>query len=396
VHHRHLAILFVVAACSSGSKPPEEPKPEPAPVEPTPPPEPAVAPVAESCAKLVERFRAESRGSDSLTPEELDAMIGVLSKHCVTWPAPVASCLVGATDEQQDKCMQDLDPALQEAFMKDLVATMKRTPDCGEAIATPPAAAWRVAPASITDEGDLLVVGAAIRTTQLPLCEAGWSDDIRDCIASSPVPHRCLEPAADLVAASDAALAPVIALYARAAAFKPTDKKIACAKVAAAHYGDKQWKGKLADRTAADRKKLIKASAAALTTACTDDKWTPFVRGCVVAARTEAERGWCLDASLGGRWAYPAGVVEPHRGGLGVTGTTGVPACDQYIDIVTRYAACDKLPPEAQRATMEAVQAMRAGWTPAMPDEAKQAAADGCAQAIEAIRQSGAAMGCPL
>jgi hypothetical protein len=398
VHYRYLAILFAAAAaaCSSGSKPPEEPKPAPAPVEPTPPPEPAVAPVAESCPKLVERFRVESSSSGSLDPTLLDAMIGVVNKHCPTWPAAVVSCLVGATEENQNRCMQELDAAQLDAFEADVIAVLQVTPSCADAIAGPPAAAWKVAPASITDEGDLLVVHSAIRATQVPLCEAGWSEDIRACIAKSPSPHQCLEPAAAVSAASHAALAPVIALYAKAAAFKPSDKKIACAKVAAAHYGDKQWKGKLADRSAADRKKLIKASTAALTTACTDDQWSPFVRACVVAAKTEAERGWCLDTSLGGRWAYPAAAAEPHVGGTPSTGTTGVPACDQYIEVVTRYAACPQLPAQAREATLEAIDAMRAGWSAGMPDEAKKAAADGCAQAIDALRQSASAMQCPL
>ena len=76
-------------------------------------------------------------------------------------------------------------------------------------------------------------------------------------------------------------------------------------------------------------------------------------------------------------------------------GPTGIPSCDLYIQTVERYVQCDKVPPQARDATRKGIEQMREAWLD-IPADARQAASDGCKQAISALRKGADALGCKL
>jgi hypothetical protein len=386
-----LAVLVGLAACSSGPKQPkpEPPKTDPVVTQPDPDPQPPQLADAELCPRLIERFK-ESAQMDA---DASAKVIAVVERHCASWPEPVRRCLATASDDAQQKCMDDLEEPLRDAFIKDLMASLREPPPCDELGYT--AAMWVKLPDAATPH-DRDVATAAIRSVIVESCRASaWSVPARICIAdASADPRACLDAdAADKPAGAklDADLKLRHDLFAAALAWKPADKKIACDKVVAAHYGDAQWKTKLADRPKKDKAKVIKASAKAMAKACKDDSWTPFLRGCVISAKGEEQRGWCLDTT--NTWGYPASAVEAPAI---PTGSTGVPECDAYIAAVTAYAACDKVPQAAKDAVRQSITAMRDSLSPTMGADEKAAAVSGCTSATESLRQGADALGCKL
>jgi hypothetical protein len=112
-------------------------------------------------------------------------------------------------------------------------------------------------------------------------------------------------------------------------------------------------------------------------------------------AKTEPAKTDPAPAPAGGSAAAPAAdpAAAPAAGG---GGSVGVAECDEYLKAVEKYAACDKLPAQAKEATLKAADTMKQGWTANMPEEAKKAAADGCKQATDALKQSASAMQCTI
>lgn len=82
-------------------------------------------------------------------------------------------------------------------------------------------------------------------------------------------------------------------------------------------------------------------------------------------------------------------VVEPDR-------DTGLPACDQYVAAMERYLQCDKVPQAARDGSGQGMAAMKSNWddTRNMPADARRAANDACRQALDALTQGAAAIGC--
>jgi hypothetical protein len=80
--------------------------------------------------------------------------------------------------------------------------------------------------------------------------------------------------------------------------------------------------------------------------------------------------------------------------------STTVAECDQYLALFERYMTCDKIPDQAKQASRQGIQQMEQAWAmlrdPSIAADAKQAAADACAQAVQALQQSASAMGCSL
>jgi hypothetical protein len=78
--------------------------------------------------------------------------------------------------------------------------------------------------------------------------------------------------------------------------------------------------------------------------------------------------------------------------------STGIPECDGYLATAAKFAACDKLPKEAKDAQTTALEAAKTGWAslkdPAVPAEAKKAAADACKQSDDALKSAWTAAGC--
>jgi len=388
VRKLHLLAPLVVS-CSSGAKTPVTPEPTPEPVATADAAPPEISD-AELCPTLIARFREES-GAGSLKPEELERMTAAVRKHCPTWPPAVTRCLVTSPDDRQTKCMDDLDQGLRTAFIDDIMASFNTpVPGCEELVYD--VTAWATLPTTLTNADDRAVALAAIQPVVLASCKGTWSEDVRTCVGApgGAVPRACLDTAGGTVGADlDREIKRRTDLFAVAAAFKPTDKKIACAKAVAAHYGAARWNGKLDGKKAADRKRIMKASTAAFAAACKDEKWTGFVRGCVVAATSEEERAWCLGGTT--RWGYPAGAAEPTAAGM-----SGVPECDAYVAAMKRYIACDEIPQAARDAAQGAMEAMTSAWSTGLPDEARDAAADACTQGLDAIKQGAVAFGCPM
>jgi hypothetical protein len=405
VLNRTLPIIAAVAACSSPPKPAPRP-PDPVPVSvPAPVVTPDAAPpeIAESelCPRLVDQIRDESGGLD---PAKLEALIGVVVKHCAGWPAQVRRCLVTSEQVDRKQCFDGLDATSRDGFQADITATFRTAPDCATITAPDRVSGWMLLPDKIARDRDRELAYASVSTTLRASCDAGWSDHVRTCVGTAiGSPRSCLDgdqggvSVADR-AALDRSLDQHRKLFTRAAAFKPKDKKIRCDKVVAAHYGDKHWAGKLGGTRKAVRKKRIKASAKALAKACTAERWSPFVRGCVVAAGSLEQRSWCIDTVS--RWTYPVTPVRPATPAASTqvtSGTTGIPACDAYLAGVERYLACDKIPAEAKDATREGAEAMKSAWrTTSMPDDARKAVAEACTTALDGLRTAASTIGCPL
>lgn len=384
-----LVSVVAVAACSSSPKPPpEEPKP-PEPVVDTKPEAPPEIAESELCAKLDERARS-SKDMDSTQAEKI---MPIVDKHCPSWPESVRRCLATGPEDKMNDCLAELDPALRDAFVRDVMAVMTPPPSCDEMTAS--AVLFAPVPTGVQGD-DATAVNRANGAAIVASCrENSWSDDVRRCVADAVSdPRICLtaegvDPSvstkldADLKRRGD--------LFAAAIAFKPTDKKIGCDKAAAAHYGAGQWKTKMADAKKKDKDKAIKQATKDFTKACKDESWSAFVRGCVVAAKSEEERGWCIDAT---KWGYPPGseAVQP----ISMTKSTGMPECDDYVAAVKRYGACDKLPAEARDAVAQSVTELEASWDPAMSDDAKHAAASGCKAGVDALRDAAKSLGCAI
>jgi hypothetical protein len=175
--------------------------------------------------------------------------------------------------------------------------------------------------------------------------------------------------------------------------------------------------GDLPAEAKAMAEKQAKPMIAAVVTSCKEDKWTKEAIDCGLTAEDPAtdcegkitkeqmakmeERMMKAMGDLGDMFALPkedddkpAGGGEVAGGGGG--GASGVPECDDYVAAVEKYLACDKVPQEVRDGTKDALEMMRSGWgdAGALPAEAKQAMADGCKQATDAIQQGASAMGC--
>lgn len=92
-----------------------------------------------------------------------------------------------------------------------------------------------------------------------------------------------------------------------------------------------------------------------------------------------------------------AGIGTDARQGSG-GGATGMPACDEYLELVERYLNCDQFPQAARDSTREATDQMRQAWRDManMSPDVRRTAEDACKQASDAMRQAGQAMGCDL
>ena len=81
--------------------------------------------------------------------------------------------------------------------------------------------------------------------------------------------------------------------------------------------------------------------------------------------------------------------------------TTGVPECDEYLATFERLATCDRAGP-ALDGLRQGLEATKQGWAawkdmPADQREASQkAAAPNCKAGVDALRSTGASLGCPI
>jgi hypothetical protein len=283
--------------------------------------------------------------------------------------------------------MRELDPDMRQAFVTEIGATMTEPPTCEEIAAGPER--WAPIPKEATGDARqraALAIGDAVAAS----C-AAWPDAVRQCTRErADAPRACLDSdvPANVGPDLDAALARRAEVWKRAAKFKSKDRKIKCKKVADAHYERDAWIGKMADASGSDRRRAMRKSEDALEDACKDEKWPSFVRGCVIAARSEEERGWCIDIEK--RWAYPAlGAVKPPKPPKppkpGTATSTGLPACDAYLAAHDKYIQCSEITAGERAAAQSERDALAAAWQ----DEA-------CRTATEKLDTRIAAAGCDL
>jgi len=74
----------------------------------------------------------------------------------------------------------------------------------------------------------------------------------------------------------------------------------------------------------------------------------------------------------------------------------GLPAaCNEYLRVLERYAACPQVPPEAARALRQSIAQMRQQWLQLGQGTMPAAVGDACRQGLGAMKQAMAQLGCP-
>jgi hypothetical protein len=251
--------------------------------------------------------------------------------------------------------------------------------DCTDAIGDP--ASYLPAVTLTGDDRELVV--RIRREAIIKLCEAGWSEEVKQCLKTATDPTgmtSCLttldpqqqQDLAAKVAVADALMAKTIGARAKA----PD-----CKKLVGAHYADAAWKARLVTVKGTDRKKMIDASRKAMTEACTKESWSPTLRACLgVGGDADCVAGQSY------AWGFPArGVAVP----------TGIPECDAYIAAIQSYSTCAKLPPDARDAVAQSIaEATQAMLDMAADPSKRQETVESCRVGAEAVKQSLASMGC--
>lgn len=218
----------------------------------------------------------------------------------------------------------------------------------------------------------------------LDACGDGWDERSRACIARAGTAAvvACL----DHIDASErdellATLTSISELATKISAARKKPAAIGCKQVVAAHYGDAKWKGKLESFKAAERKKMIAASRAKMTKACTDDAWSETLRACIVAGGEET----CFQAEqMGLSWGYPA---------AGTVTTLGIPECDAYGATLQALSSCSKFPEEARKALTKSFDEMRAHMAKLSADERTRTATS-CKAGLAAVKSIAQSTGC--
>lgn len=267
-------------------------------------------------------------------------MVAVFHDQCPRWPVETQRCIATKPVEEQDPCFEALTPDLQEVFVAQMQTAVEelRPASCVNAAAQ--LDKWATLPMAATGltQPDVDFIGGGLRVVLTNDCGATpWPEAVMKCAATSPTPSACL----DAIGATkrqevEAKLAPRAALFV-AAAEHIDDASVDCAHVATAYYGDARWKGKAAKLKGAARKKAMADARTKLETLCKDRSWTAFERSCIVVAKTDAERSWCLTSA---QWAYPPGPDNPT--------TAGIATCDEYKGVLVAAKTCDKLPADTQ------------------------------------------------
>lgn len=144
-------------------------------------------------------------------------------------------------------------------------------------------------------------------------------------------------------------------------------------------------------------------------TICTQDAWAPAPIQCMVDAKTMPALEACVNqltapqrehftGAMGQLVAAATPPPPPTTPTTSPDGSTGVPECDAFMAMATTYMACDKVPAEARDAMKQALSQTAQSFAmlrdPSVPPEARKAAADGCTQGTDALKQSMTAMGC--
>jgi hypothetical protein len=372
---------------------------------PAAPPPPAAVPVpaAVTCGDAGVLLRGTVDDQKQAGPAK-EAAIARTCKY-ERWPLEVLQC-VGEKPEAKP-CLDQLAPAQRTAYDEALAAWNESYPDemldggmegeddtgmdmyidCTDAITS--AAGFAPAVTLTGDDRDYLL--ELRKDALVALCE-DWDYSKRSCFrdaavmsaaASTAAVDACraqLDPA-EAKAVTDK-LAELDKLGAKVAALKKNAASYDCKKVVAAHYADAQWKGKMEAVKGAERSKAIAESRAKMTKACTDEKWSPNTRACIVVGGADA----CFAVDPSTIWGYPA---------LGVIVKSGIPECDAYAVTMKAVEACTAIPQAQRDAIKRSWSYLSVGWVNATP-ERRAATAQSCKQVDEAIRRTVTSAGCKL
>jgi hypothetical protein len=388
-----VVLLLLAAGCA-------KPAPVAAPAAPRPaPPRPAAVSCGDAGVLL--------RGSVDDQRQAGPAKEAAIARTCKLekWPAEVLACVGG--EPQARPCLDKLSAPQRAAYDQALVAWNEVYPDesldggrelpeeigmdayidCSDAIGDPAG----FSPAVALTGGDRDYVLELRKDALVALCE-DWDYEKRACFrdlatagmaANATAIDACraqLEPA-QARAVTDR-LAELDRLGAKVAALKKTAASHDCAKAVAAHYADAQWKGKLDAVKGADRARAIAESRARMTKACTDDKWPPNMRACIVAGGGDA----CFTAISASAWGFPA---------LGVFVRSGIPECDAYAETMKAVDACTAMSQAQRDAIKRSWGYLSTSWA-SVPAERRAATAVSCKQVDESMRRAVASAGCKI
>jgi hypothetical protein len=389
-----VVLLLLAAACA-------KPAALVAPV--APPPAPAPQPAAVTCGDAGVLLRGSVEDQKQAGP----AKEAAIARTCrlEKWSAEMLQC-VGEKPEAEP-CLEKLTPPQRTAYNDALVAWNDAFPDeslyserdfrdesgmdmyvdCSDAIKD----VSGFAPA-VTLTGDTRNFVLELRKDALlALCE-DWDTDKRTCFrdlaASGTAPNTAaveacraqLEPA-QAKAVTDK-LAELDRLGAKVAALQKTPASFDCKKVVGVHYADALWKDKLTSTRGAERAKAIAESRARMTKACTDDKWPPNMRACVVAGGGET----CFTSISSTPWSFPA---------AGVFVKSGIPECDAYAETMKAVEACADMPPQQRDSIKRSWSYLSAGWA-STPADRRADTARGCKQIDDSVRRAVANAGCKI
>jgi hypothetical protein len=132
----------------------------------------------------------------------------------------------------------------------------------------------------------------------------------------------------------------------------------------------------------AERTKAIAESRAKMTKACTDEKWAPNMRACIIAGGGDT----CFTSGSTALWGFPA---------AGVFVKSGIPECDAYAQTIKAVDACIAMPQSQRDAIKRSWGYLSASWANVSADR-KSAVAQSCKQVDEAIRRTVTNAGCKI
>lgn len=391
-----VVLLLLAAGCA---KPALVAAPAPA----AAPPAPAPGPASVTCGDAGVLLRGNVDDQKQAGP----AKEAAIARTCrfEQWPAELLRC-VGEKPAARP-CLEKLTPAQRGAYDKALTAWNEAFPDesldegfegfeeggldsyidCGDVIQD----ASGFSPEVKLTGGDRDYVLALRKDALLALCE-GWDYEKRACFHDLMVTGTAGNSAAvDICRAMlDAAQAKEVTdklteldqLGGKVAALKKNPASFDCKKVVAAHYADARWKGRMDAVKGAERARAIAESRARMTKTCTDEKWSPNMRACIVAGG----EGTCFPGVSSSDWEFPA---------TGVVVKSGIPECDAYAAAIKAVDACTALSPAQREAFKRSFNYNAQTWG-SMTPERKVNSARVCKLSDESVRRAVTGAGCKI
>ncbi len=395
-HRRVVRLSIVVLAAAACGAPPA---PAPIVIHDPPPPPRTPRPVTCGDAGVILRGEVERPKVTGPTKE------ATIASACLTgaWPQAVLDCI--ATDPRPRSCLTKLDASQLDLLARKIESwvevsdgealdfTRPKQPliSCVEGVGD--VAFYRPFPQGPGDNADF--IDAIRRSLLVERCEVGWPEQAKHCFATSRMPDDCrrlLPPREQKGVTAD--LDRIGVMMVRVLVFEAQPAMVTCAKVVGAHYSNARWQAKLPlastpartlARRTADRKYVIAESRRLMLEACKREQWSLPVRACYFANDIEL-----CERAVGQRmrWTFPAKGVVPR---------TGIPDCDTFLAVAAAYATCPKVPATSRQAIQRTVSSAQPGWATALTNpRTKQAAATGCKQAVQALRQSAKRYGCTI